>query len=108
MKPIRHTLLVRSEKPPVVEFDPLCGAVYVRFSKKAVFKTLERDADAMIVTVDVDKSGGVVGIEAIGFDEFSMSGILQKARVRADHVDFGKARFRGTPKFSARHAVPAS
>ena len=78
----------------------ICGAVYVRFSKKAVFNTLERAADAMIVTVDVDKAGGVVGVEAIGFDEFSISGILRMAKVRADNVDFGRVRFRGTPRFA--------
>jgi len=105
MNRIKHVLRIASEKPPVVEFDSSSGAIYVRFSKKPVLKTLERDADALIVTVDVDKAGGVVGIEAIGFDEFSLSGILRMAKVRADNVDFAKARFRGTPKFTEGETV---
>ena len=94
----RHTLIVNSERAPSVEFDPACGAVYVRFSSKPVHKTLEREADEMIVTVDLDKNGGVVGIEAIGFEEFSLAQIMRAAKVRADRVDFSKARFRGTPR----------
>ncbi|HYR57668.1 MAG TPA: DUF2283 domain-containing protein [Chthoniobacteraceae bacterium] len=98
MNPIKHSLLVKSEKAPIVEFDPTCGAVYVRFSNKAVQKTVERGTDPMIVTVDLDRGGDVVGIEAIGFTEFSLGQILRAANVRADRVDLSKARFRGTPR----------
>ena len=87
-------LVVRSTRPPIVEIDVESGGVYVRFSDKAVAKTLERQSDGPIVTVDVDRQGEVVGIEALCFTEFSLSQILRQASVRADRVDLSKARFR--------------
>jgi uncharacterized protein YuzE len=97
MNSINHQLLVKSDKAPVVEFDPTCGAVYVRFTSKAVAKTVERSTDPIVITVDLDRDGEVVGIEAIGFDEFTLQQVLTAAKVRADHIDFSKTRFRGTP-----------
>ena len=94
----RHVLVVKGEKAPSVELDPSCCAVYVRFSDKPVHETLEREADEMIVTVDLDKNGEVVGVEAIGFTEFSLGQLMRAAKVRADHIDFSKAKFRGAPK----------
>jgi|ERR1700694_337898 uncharacterized protein YuzE len=97
-----HRLFVESAKPPVIEFDPECGAIYVRFRDRQVAKTLERSSEGMVITIDVDKAGEVVGIEGLGFDEFSLSGLLKAANVRAENVDFSKARFRGTPRNVSR------
>jgi uncharacterized protein YuzE len=52
----------------------------------------------MIVTIDVDRSGEVVGIEGVGFSEFTLSGLLKAANVRAENIDFSKAKFRATPR----------
>ena len=88
-----------------MEIDAESGGVYVRFSDKAVAKTLERQSDGPIITVDVDRQGGVVGIEGLCFAEFSLSQILRQASVRADRVDLSKARFR--PAASSRSAAAA-
>ena len=87
----QHRLFVNSPRPPIIEIDPKCGAVYVRFRDRKVAKTFERGSDDMIVTIDVDKSGEVVGIEGVGFDEFTLSGLLKVA-------NFSKARFMTTPR----------
>jgi len=42
MSSVKHMLFVRSTRPPIVEIDAESGGVYVRFSDKAVAKTLER------------------------------------------------------------------
>lgn len=97
-----HQLRVHSPRPPVIEFDPQCGGIYVRFRSSKVAKTFERTSDTMIVTIDVDRSGEVVGIEGIGFSEFTLAGLLNAANVRAENVDFTKAKFRGTPANVAR------
>ena len=105
MSSVKHMLFVHSARPPIVEIDSESGGVYVRFSDKAVAKTLERQSDGPIITVDVDRQGGVVGIEGLCFAEFSLSQILRQASVRADRVDLSKARFR--PVASSREAVVA-
>ena len=87
-------LFARSTRAPIVEIDGESGAVYVRFSDKAVAKTIERQSDGPIITVDVDRQGEVIGIEGLCFTEFSLSQILRQANVRADGVDLSKARFR--------------
>ncbi len=98
----QHTLFVQSPRPPIIEIDPECGAIYVRFRDRKVVKTFERGSSNMIVTIDVDKSGEVVGIEAVGFGEFTLSGLLKAANVRAENIDFAKAKFRTTPRTVSR------
>jgi uncharacterized protein YuzE len=94
MSSVKHMLFVRSSRPRIVEIDSESGGVYVRFSDKAVAKTIERQSDGPIITVDVDRQGEVVGIEGLCFTEFSLAQILRQASVRADRVDLSKARFR--------------
>ncbi|MFZ4775128.1 MAG: hypothetical protein ACOYM3_07190 [Terrimicrobiaceae bacterium] len=96
----KQKLMVRSQRPPVVEFDPECGAVYVKFSQAKPFRTIEKTSDGMILTVDLDRSDRVIGIEAISFDEFSLSQLLKASDVQTDRMDFSKAVFRGTPRFA--------
>lgn len=105
MNSLKHHLSVTSARPPVVEWDAECRGIYVRFSSRAVAKTLERSsAQGMIVTIDLDRSGEVVGVEGVGFDNFSLSGLLKAANVQAERVDFSKARLRATP----RHSEPVT
>ena len=94
MSSVKHMLFVRSTRAPIVEIDAESGGVYVRFSDKAVAKTIERQSDGPVITVDVDRQGEVIGIEGLCFTEFSLSQILRQANVRADGVDLSKACFR--------------
>jgi len=66
----------------------------VRFKKTKVDRTLEQCTEGPIITVDLDKSGDVVGVEAILWDEFQIANILKIARVKADAIDFSRAKFR--------------
>lgn len=74
-----HRLVIKSRNAPVVELDSEAHAAYVRFSKSAVAKTLPVTTHSCIVTVDLDSSNEVVGIELIGVDEFGIEPLLQKA-----------------------------
>ncbi len=98
----QHRLFVKSPRPPIIEIDTEFRAVYVRFRDRKVAKTFERCSDDMIVTIDVDKSGEVVGIEGVGFGEFTLSSLLKAANVRAENIDFSKAKFRATPRAVSR------
>jgi uncharacterized protein YuzE len=107
MRSLRRQLTVTSANPPTIEFDPAARAVYVRFLRRAVKRTLERSGSGMIVTVDLDQKGEVVGVESIGFDTFSISQVLKAANVRAQNIDFSKAQMRATPRVAGREMVPA-
>ena len=82
----------------MIEFDGSCGAVYIRFKRTKVEQTLEQCITGPIITVDLDKSGDVVGVEALVWDEFEIANILKIAKVRTEGVDFSRAKFRAVPK----------
>lgn len=48
----------------------------------------------MHLAVDLDSRNEVIGIEAIGFDEFRLAQLLRLADVEAPQVDLAEARFR--------------
>jgi uncharacterized protein YuzE len=84
-----------------VEWDSEADAVYVRFSRRAVARTVDQHAEKMHVAVDMDAQGELVGIEAVGTTRFTLRGILDAARVEAPNVDLANARF------TLASAVPA-
>ncbi len=104
MSRIEHRLLIRSEKPPIVEFDAEARAVYIKFSSRPVARTLERSSSGPIVTVDVDKDGKVVGVEGVCFGEVTIQKLLKAANVRAERVDFSKATLRATARRGKENA----
>jgi len=85
--------MVKSAGPPTVEVDTQAQAVYVRFKKAPVARTLTRPCDTMNIAVDLDSKGEVIGVEAIGMTEFSIQAILKKASVSAPNADFSRARY---------------
>lgn len=97
MKTERQTFLVHGTQPPVVELDADAGAVYVRFKRARVARTVARPARTMHLAVDLDIKGQVIGIEAVGFDEFRLGRLLRMADVTAPDVDLSEARFRTAP-----------
>ena len=97
MKTEQQTFVVRGAQPPVVELDPEAGAVYVRFKRARVARTVARPARFMHLAVDLDAKGEVIGIEAVGIDEFRLTTLLRMADVTAPRVDLSEARFRPVP-----------
>ncbi len=89
----RHRFIVKGRPPTTIEVDSRAAAVYVRFKKAAVARTVPQTCSHMHVAVDLDAKGEVVGIEAVGITQFSLNLILEKASVRAPQVDFSRARY---------------
>ena len=88
-----NRIIVKSSTPPIVEFDGAVRAWYVRFSKRKVAKTLSEDKPGVVVAIDLDDRGEVVGVELLGVKEFTI-GMLQKfANVQAPNIDFALTRF---------------
>jgi len=94
MKTERQTFVVNTSQPPVVELDADAGAVYVRFKRARVARTVARPTRTMHLAVDLDARNAVIGIEAVGFDEFRLARLLRMAEVEAPQVDLSEARFR--------------
>lgn len=97
----RHSFRVQSAQAPTVEWDAEADAVYVRFSRRAVARTIDQHGEKMHVAVDVDAQGELVGIEAVGTTRFTLRGILHAAHVKAPNVNLSEARF------TLASAVPA-
>jgi uncharacterized protein YuzE len=92
----RHSFLVRSTTPPIVEVDSQAPAVYVRFKRASVAKTVPLPCEAMHVAVDLDHKGEVIGIEVVGMTEFSVHTIqliLKRVSVEVPNMDFSRARY---------------
>lgn len=88
-----HHFSIGSKTPPTVELDSAARSVYVRFKKTAVAKTVPQHSEHMHIAVDLDSSGQVVGIEAVGITNFTLHALLKSASVKAPNMDFSRARF---------------
>jgi hypothetical protein len=77
-----RVLQVKASSKPVVELDSANHAAYVRFSKKAVAKTLVENESWPLVTVDIDADQNVVGVELVGVKEFTIQKMIAKTSLR--------------------------
>jgi uncharacterized protein YuzE len=90
MKTEQHRFIVKSSTPPTVEVDSQARAVYVRFNRAAVAKTVSQKAEHSHIAIDLDSKGAVVGIEAVGISTFTLRAILKMASVKAPNMDFSR------------------
>ena len=97
----QHHFTIRSATPPVIEVDSIAKAVYVRFKKASVVKTISQEAEHMHIAVDIDSKGEVVGIEAVGITQFTLRGLLQMACVKAPTMDYSRAKYSPTEMVGA-------
>jgi len=86
-------LRVRAKIAPVVEIDPPSRAVYIRFSSAKVHKTIADDRREIIVAVDLDSKGQIIGIELVGVQNISIKVIRQALPTRLQSIDFESATF---------------
>ena len=90
---------VKVTKPciPVVEVDTMAQALYVYFQRGVKIARTVVQSQWPLVTVDLDKDGGVIGVEACGVNEFTLSPVLDKARVEIPAKLLNAARYVPTP-----------
>src|ERR1700735_2546218 len=100
-----NTILIKSSTAPVVEIDNGAGAVYVRFQSRAVVKKTLVQSDWPLVTIDLDVRGNVIGVEALGMNEFTITAILHRAKVEAPLGLVNKTRY--VPTKQARYTSEA-
>lgn len=97
-KKIKFKVNVAKPCTPVVEVDTVAQALYVYFQRGVkVAKTVVQN-QWPLVAVDLDKHGGVVGVEACGVNEFTLSPVLNTAGVEAPSRMVNAARYVPTPE----------
>ena len=89
----RHTFHIANSPAPTIEVDSEAAAVYVRFRRTKIAKTISRPAKHMHLAVDLDSNGEVVGLEAVGIKEFSMQLLFKAANIDTSGFDFSKLRY---------------
>ena len=62
MKNETRLLLVKSRQPPTVQIDAEASALYIRFQKGRVAKTVRHPSKWPLVTVDLEADGDVLGV----------------------------------------------
>jgi uncharacterized protein YuzE len=72
---------VESDSLPVVELDTEAQAAYVRFREGKVARTKRVETETVVVTLDLDADGNILGLELIGVKDFTISSLLQKAHL---------------------------
>lgn len=97
MKTESHSFFIKSSSPPSVEVDSSVRAVYVRFKKTAVAKTVPQHSEHCHIAIDLDSKGEVVGIEALGITQFNLHALLKMASVKAPaNMDFSRTNYSPT------------
>ena len=90
-----ETLKVEASAIPTVEIDTAARAAYVRFSNEKVAKTISDDRPGVVVAIDLDAKGKVVGIELIGVRDFSIETLLKGTRIKVPKANLSRARYVG-------------
>lgn len=98
MKAESHHFIVHNVAAPIVEIDTEFDAVYVRFKRAKVVRTVAQPSKTMHVALDLDAKGEVIGIEAVGADEFSIQTMLKLAKVEVPRLDLSKVHYRSVSK----------
>ena len=101
MKTEQHRFIIKGTSPPSIEVDSQARAVYVRFKRAPVAKTVPQESEQMAVTVDLDSRGEVIGIEAVGLRQFTLHALLKMASVKAPNMDFSRAQYTPTEPVTA-------
>ena len=101
-----NTMLIRSSNAPVVEIDNGAGAVYVRFQNKAKVAKTVVQSHWPHIAIDLDGRGDVIGVEALGMNEFTITAILERAKIEAPAALTNRARY--MPTKQARYTAAAA
>src|SRR5439155_833904 len=71
---MKNRIIRKNAPAPTLEIDPEAEAVYIRFSRAKVARTIAEHPPrrGAVVTTDVDARNNLVGVEIVGVKEFSI------------------------------------
>jgi uncharacterized protein YuzE len=76
-----NTIVVYTDEPPTVEIDSTVPVAYIRFNHREVASTREVESDDVIITVDLDSSDRVIGVELVGVEQFNIAELAERAHI---------------------------
>jgi len=84
---MKNRIIIKNAPAPTLEIDPEAEAVYIRFSRAKVARTIAEDTPrrGAVVTTDLDAKNNLVGVEIVGVKD-ALPEDYQK-------IDFERARF---------------
>jgi hypothetical protein len=85
--------IVQSNEAPVVEIDTAARAVYIRFRKGKVARTISPSARGVVAAIDIDSQERVVGLELLGVCEFGLETLLKKVPSLTVNAPIAEARY---------------
>src|SRR2546430_13986170 len=80
-------------EPPVVEIDTEATAAYIRLRDGKVARTEPYASEKGFVMLDFDADGNVIGIEAVGQQEFSIRELIKQVPVQASESVLNRTRY---------------
>jgi Protein of unknown function (DUF2283) len=91
----KNRIVMRSTTAPMLEIDPASRAVYIRFSRAKVHKTIadKNPGAGVIITTDIDARNNLIGVEILGVKEFSLKVIRRVLPEALQNIDLESARF---------------
>jgi len=92
---MKNRIIIKNAPAPTLEIDPEAEAVYIRFSRAKVARTIAEDTPrrGAVVTTDLDAKNNLVGVEIVGVKEFSIKAIRHALPEDYQKIDFERARF---------------
>ena len=96
---MKNRIIIPNVPAPTLEIDPEAEAVYIRFSRAKVARTIAEDPPrrGAVITTDLDAKNHIVGVEVVGVKEFSIEAIRHALPEQYHKINFQKARFVPAP-----------
>ena len=106
---MKAAIVIKSRKAPIVEITGEGSAAYVWFNRSAKWSRTITRKTWPVLNIDLDAADRVIGIEAVGYKDFSIDRILSEAGVVAPKSLLRQARYihtheAGSEKLSHRIA----
>lgn len=98
----QHTFEIHSPEATLITFDPEAQAVYAKFSKNKVARSVQVEGTGGAVNFDLDRNGRVIGIEFLFVADFSLKEMHRQVERHLDRdLDFNQASIRFPAKEAA-------
>ena len=84
---------IACQSDPIVEITGEGTAAYIWFNRNAKYHRTITKSNWPVLAIDVSKDGTVIGVEAVGFKEFTLTRVLEKAGLKAPASLANRARY---------------
>lgn len=84
---------IACETDPIVEITGEGTCAYVWFNRDAKYARTITRSTWPVLNIDISDKGEVIGVEAVGFQEFTLGSVIEKAGLKAPASLVNRARY---------------